>query len=201
MKEALQKRFGEHRVQELPATEGEVPLLILDLELKSPVTVVVTNGLSSYRMPVPEKQAGLERCELYFCLPNYWEWEKADIPDLNWPFHWIQRLAKHLIEKQTWYGAGHTFPCGEEGLSETMKQPFFMLADPILLEDELAPIIDSEGEIHFLAIIPLFKKEFEYKQSRGTLKLLRKMKNHGVTEKLDDFRENMLRSKWRGRRK
>lgn len=196
MKAALQKRFGEHRVLEIPVAEGDVPLLILDLELKSPVTVVVTNGLSNYHMSVPEKEAGRERCELYFCLPSYWDWEKVDHPGLNWPFQWIQRLAKHLTNNGTWYGAGHTFPCGADGLSETMKQSYFMLANPILLEEELAPIPDPEGNIHFLAIIPLFKKEFEYKQSHGTVKLLSKMNLQGVTEKLDDFRGSVLKRRW-----
>ncbi len=201
MKEALQKRFGAHRVQEIPVAEGEIPLLILDLELKSPVTVVVTNGLHNYRMPVPEKNAGQEHCELYFCLPSYWDWEKVDIPGLHWPFEWIQRLAKHLLEKETWYGAGHTFPCGENGISGTMKQNYLMLAKPILLENELAPLTLVNGEVQFLAIIPLFKKEFEYKQSHGTVKLLRKMNNQNVTEKLDDFRDSVMKDRWRlGRR-
>jgi hypothetical protein len=197
MKAALQKRFGEHRVKELPVADGDIPLLILDLELKSPVTVIMTNGLSQYRMPVPEKHLGQERCELYFCLPSYWDWEKVDIPGLNWPFQWIQRLGKHLLERETWYGAGHTFPCSEEGLSETMKQSYFMLSNPILLEDELAPISDAEGNIHFLAIVPLFKKEFEYKQSHGTVKLLRNLNTHGVSEKLDDFRGSAMKRRWR----
>jgi len=32
--------------------------------LKSPVTVIVTNGLSDYKMPVPEKWEGREYNEL-----------------------------------------------------------------------------------------------------------------------------------------
>lgn len=197
MKAALQKRFGEHRVKELPVADGDIPLLILDLELKSPVTVIMTNGLSKYRMTVPEKNAGRERCELYFCLPSYWDWEKADIPGLHWPFEWIQRLGKHLIQSETWYGAGHTFPCGEEGLSDTMKQSYFMLCDPILLENELTPVPDAEGDIHFLAILPLFKKEFEYKQSHGTVKILSNLNTHGISEKLDDFRGSAMKRRWR----
>lgn len=198
MKAALQKRFGDHRVLEVPTKEGEVPLLIVDLELKSPVTLIVTNGLSNYTMDVPEKVAGRENIELYFCLPSYWEWEDAENPRMNWPFEWIQRLAKHLTDKQTWFGAGHTFPCGAEGatFSSTMKQDFFVLLDPILLEAELAPIQMEDKRVHFLAVVPLFKKEFEYKQSRGTFKLLYRMKNHGVTEKLDDFRGSILKKRW-----
>ena len=198
MKAALQKRFGDHRVLDVPTKEGEVPLLIVDLELKSPVTLIVTNGLSNYTMTVPEKVAGRENIELYFCLPSYWEWEDADNPRMSWPFEWIQHLAKYLTEKKTWFGAGHTFPCGEEGatISTSMKQDFFILLDPMLLEAELAPIQVEGKTVHFLSIVPLYKKEFEYKQSRGTFKLLDKMINHGVTEKLDDFRGSVLKKRW-----
>ncbi|MDX2359438.1 MAG: suppressor of fused domain protein [Crocinitomicaceae bacterium] len=202
LKESLISRLGEHRVLEAPTQEGEIPLLILDLELKSPVTVIVTNGLSDYRMPVPEKLVGKEHNELYFCLPNYWEWEDAANPNMNWVFPWIQRLAKFVVEKETWFGHGHTMPCGKEelALSNSMQQNHFLLSDPILLEQELAPIDLEDKTIHFLGIIPVFKDEFQYKQSRGTFKLLTKFMNKGVTEKLDDFRYSVNINKWRLKR-
>ncbi len=179
-----------------------MPLLVIDLELRSPVTVVVTNGLRNYRMPVPEKMEGREHNELYFCLPDYWEWEDASNDRMNWPFHWIQRLAKFVVEKETWFGHGHTMPCGAgaPSLSETMKQNFFLLADPMLLEQELAPVEVDGKTVHFLAIVPIFKNEFEYKQARGTFKLMQKFSNKNVTEKLDDFRGSVLRNKWRFRK-
>lgn len=52
IKQKLIDRFGEHRVSDLPVKESDIPLLILDVETKtSPVTVIVTNGLSNYKMP------------------------------------------------------------------------------------------------------------------------------------------------------
>jgi hypothetical protein len=200
--EALANRFGEHRVSEIPTLEGEMPLLALDLELSTPVTVIITNGLSDYQMPVPEKVAGREFNEIYFCLPSYWEWEELENPRMNWIFPWIQRLAKYVVEKQTWFGAGHTLPCGKEmqELSETMRQNHFFLSDPILLEQQLAPIEVDGKIIYMLAIIPIFPDEMDYKQGKGTFKFLQKLSNQGVTEKLDDFRSTILKSKWRLRR-
>lgn len=197
MKKALQERFGEHRVQEIPTKEGQIKLLALDLELKSPVTVIVTNGLSEYTMPVPEKYADRGHNELYFCLPDYWEWEDLNNNRTNWVFEWIDRLAKYVVEKETWFGPGHTIPCGEKtGLSETMKQNYFLLADPMLLEKEMSPIQIGEKTIHFLAVIPIFKKELDYKHARGTFKLIHKMTIRGVSEKLDDFRGSVLKRRW-----
>lgn len=196
--ETLALRFGSHRVSEISTSEGEMPLLALDLESRSPVTVIMTNGLSEYKMPVPEKLIGYEFNEIYFCLPSYWEWQDLENPQMNWVFQWIQRLAKHVIEKQTWFGHGHTIPCGIDlkPLSETMRQNHFILTNPILLEQELEPIQLETKTIYFLAIVPMFGDEMDYKQGKGTLKLLRKFLSHGVTEVLDDYRSSVLKSKW-----
>ncbi len=78
-----------------------------------------------------------------------------------------------------------------------MKQDYFFLTRPILLERELAEINLAGKKISFLAIVPIFKKEFEYKQSRGTNKFILKLINKGVSEKLDDFRYSVTQSKWR----
>ena len=202
MKEELIKRFGEGRVLDIPVKDGEIPLLVIDLELKSPVTVLVTNGLSDYRMPVHEKEEGREYNELYFCLPSYWEWEDRTNPRMNWVFEWIQRLAKYVIKNETWFGHGHTMPCGTEmqSLSESMKQNHFFLSNPMHLENEMEPIISNGKRIFFLAIIPIFEDEMDYKQGRGTFKFVQKLLNKGITEQLDDFRITSLKSKWRLRR-
>ena len=54
----LKNRFGENRVNEFKVEEGKTPLLSVNLELNSPITVLMTNGLSEYFMPVPEKEKG-----------------------------------------------------------------------------------------------------------------------------------------------
>lgn len=202
MKEELIQRFGEHRVIDIPTIEGEIPLLLLDLELKSPVMVLMTNGLSDYKMPVPEKMQERTYNEIYFCLPSYWEWQDLENPQTNWVFKWIQTLAKFVVEKETWFGHGHTIPCGKipESLSSTMLQKYFFFSDPMLLSGELTPVKVGEKEVHFLSIIPIFKDEMDYKQSRGTFKFGTKLINKGVSEKLDDYRGSVLRNKWKLKR-
>ena len=202
MKEELAKRFGAHRVMDVSTAEGEIPLIMLDLELRSPVSVLMTNGLSDYKMPVPENTDENEYNEIYFCLPSYWEWEDMENPRTNWVFSWIQRIAKHAIEQNTWLGHGHTMPCGAnmESLSETMLQNHFILSNPLLLEMELLPIKVDGREINFLGIIPIFSDEMDYKQGKGTFKLMQKLSNKGVTEQLDDFRATILKRSWKFRR-
>jgi hypothetical protein len=199
---ALERRFGEHRVSQAPSLEKDFPLLIVELELSSPVTILVTNGLSNYSMPVPYKYLGREYNELYFCLPSYWDWEDQKNPNLNWVFTWIRKMASYVIEKGTWFGVGHSIPNGKESLpiSTTMKQNNFLLSDPILLEQELEPIQFDDKTIHFLAVIPIFQDEMDYKQARGAFKFFQKLNSANVTEKLDDYRSTVLKSKWRFRR-
>lgn len=199
MKDQLIKRFGAENVTEIAVAEGQMPLLAIQLKLNSPVTVICTNGLSSYKMPVPPTELGNEYNELFFCLPSYWDWKDSETPRMNWIFPWIQRLAKFVVEKNTWFGHGHTMPCGREmtSLSESMKQNHFILLNPILLESEMTPIIVGDHKINFLAIVPIFGDEMDYKQGKGTLKFVRKLIGKGISEKLDDFRNTSLKSKWR----
>ena len=195
----LIKRFGKHSVAELPSLEGEIPLLILELESASQVTVIVTNGLSDYPMPVPEKYAGKEHNELCFCLPSYWDWQALENPKMNWIYPWIRKMATHVVEKKTWFGHGHTIPSGKDlhPFSETMKQDHFVLLHPILLANELKPVELSDKMVNFLAIVPIFQDEMDYKHARGVHKLLQRFNSAGVSEILDDFRSTVLRSKWR----
>lgn len=202
LQQALSERFGEHRVSDLSIEEDSIPLLLLDLELKTPVTILLTNGLSNYQMPVPDKLVGREYNELYFCIPNYWDVSDLNHPNTDWVFTWIKRLTSYVTDKKTWFGHGHTMPCGKEmsSLSETMKQNHFFLSDPVLLKDELAPIKLENRMIHFLSIIPIFPDEMDYKQGKGTFKFEQKLRQNGITEKLDDYRGSILKSKWRLKR-
>lgn len=195
----FKNRYNVSHISSIDVAEGEIPLLKIRIDIKSPVTILVTNGLSNYKMPIPDKLEGREYNELFFCLPSYWLLESKDDPNMNWVFYWIQRLAKYVQEKNTWFGPGHTMPCGNpfQALSPMMRANHFLLSDPILLFDELLPLKIADKTIHFLAIIPIFEDEMDYKQGKGTYKILKKFKQHGITEKLDDFRGSIMKSKWR----
>lgn len=198
MIEELKKRFGADAVSSLKVVNSDLELLLIRISQTSPITLLMTNGLSNYRMPVHEKFAGMEHNELYFCLPSYWD-VTEDNANRNWPVTWLEKLAKHVVEKQLWYGPGHTFQTGEVGepLSEMIVQSQLMLVSPILLEKELAPMEIDGKTIHFLAAMPIYTDEMEYKQAKGTNKLIEKFRFRNITEKLDDFRETVIRSRWK----
>ncbi len=192
-------RFGSKNVSEVPVGEGEVPLLRIVIESKPPVFLLMTNGLSDFTMTVPGPEVGREHNEIYFCVPSYWDLDAVENPNMNWVYYWIQRLAKHVITKNSWFGPGHTMACGNpfQNLSELSKCNHFFLNNPMLLSEELTPFKIEEKTIYFLAIIPMFEDEMDYKQGKGTQKLIKKFVANGVTEKIDDYRCTVLRSKWR----
>jgi hypothetical protein len=200
LRKALESQIGEHRVHSFNSgSEDYIDLLLLDIETKVPIKILITDGLSEYKMPVPEKHKGREYNEIYFALPSYWEIEEKENPLMRWPIDQIQKLAKHVVENETWYGPGHTFSNGNPPapLSENMKQNHLVLTEPILLEDLFQPITLNEKTIHFLAIVPLFEDEFDRKMSSGYFKFIRKFRAKNGNEVLDDFRTSIYKNRWR----
>ncbi len=200
--EQLKVRFGAENIRQFSTISNEISLYHIHI-LKEKVSILTTIGLCNYEMPVPEKMVNRKYNELFFCIPNYWDINDTENEKFNWVFHWIERLTNYVIDKKSWFGPGHTMPCGNpfQSLSSSMLQNHFFLVDPILLKDELLPIQLENNEVYFLGIVPIFEDEMDYKQGKGTYKLLKKFNHHGITEKLDDFRGSVLKSKWRLRLK
>lgn len=197
---ALEERFGAHRVRTIQnPLHPEQKLTFLYLELQIPVTILMTNGLSEYTMPVSAKWKGREHAELYFCLPTYWDMDDLENPNFNWVYHWIYTLETFVREKNTWFGPGHTIPCGNPPtqISNTMKQEYLIFLDPIFMEDALQPLEFADRNVHFLSIVPIFGDELDYKMGKGTHKIIRKFIAKKIDERLDDYRVSVLRTRMR----
>lgn len=210
VKQELINRFGETNVQEIfftgntnndPKLERieQYPFLLIDIQMRSKVKVLMTNGLSDYKMPVLEKFVGREFNELYFCLPSYWDLEDQNDEKMNWVFKVLFKLHNHLLIKNTWFGIGHTIPFSNPlgPISERMSQSYFFINEPWFLENELSTVEIANKNINFLSIIPIFEDEFDYKIGKGTYKFQKKLGSQNVTELLDDYRKTALKSKWR----
>ncbi len=196
MKDELAKRFGKEAIRTVTNQENDASLLSIQTEIEGKnITILMTDGLRNYKMPVAEKWKGREYNELYFCLPSYWDLSEMQNPKFNWVFDWLRKLVNHVKEKETWFGHGHTVYC-KSSLSPTMKQEYLLFSDPIFLKNQLSPIEENDKIIHFLSVIPIFKKELDYKQSKGMFKFEKKMLDNNITEILDDFRGSALKRWW-----
>ncbi|MCE3295448.1 MAG: hypothetical protein K0R65_1162 [Crocinitomicaceae bacterium] len=205
LKESLIERFGSENVHETRFNHPEkpelsaYPFLVISIQARSPIKILMTQGLSDYRMPVMEKFTGKEHNELYFCLPSYWDLDDHTNPEMNWVFDSLFRLQKHVLDKQSWFGAGHTIPFANPltTISANMKQMYFFLDDPNFVKEQLKPLELAGKTVHFLGVIPIFEDELDYKIGKGTYKFRKKLAHQDVTELLDNYRSTVLKSKWR----
>lgn len=193
---SLSQRFGANQLQTIQRNNDSYYLITIpgSKELR----ILMTTGLSDFRMNVHEKHAGEEWKELYVLIPSYWDLSDEEDVNMFWVFDWLTKLKNYVITNDTWLGHGHTLPTGTEmnQISPTMKQNHFMLSDPIELSEELTPI-EAEGKsIGFLALIPIFADEMDYKQGKGTAKLFSKFALQNITEKLDNYRSTVLKTRW-----
>lgn len=194
--DALKTQFSPTKISEI-SHNGELYFL-LDLKQEKGVQVLITSDFHEYQMPIPEKLNDFEFGQLYFCIPEYWDLTNPENPEIRWLFEWLNRITTYTINNNTWLGDGHTYNCTKYGkqLSTTVRQDHLFISNPIFLEDELTPIELEDKTIHFWALIPIFGDEMDYKQGKGTVKLKKKFLIKGITEKLDEYRQTSLKTRW-----
>lgn len=172
-------------------------LQLIDFPAKR-VKILMTEGLSKINLKLPENANQLSNIELYFCLPSYWDIENAS-HNFQWPKDWLVKLWNHIETKQTWLGHGHTILCSPDyaPISENMKQNHFFVVSPILLEEELSISVTEKLGYQCFGILPIYGEEMDFKQGKGTYKLLKKLVQKGNSEKLDDYRVSVLQGRMR----
>jgi hypothetical protein len=192
----LKARFSTDEISTIQNQFGS--FILITPKNKNGNKILIATGLSEFQMNVHEKHIGEEFNELYFYLPSYWDLNDTENTSMNWVFIWLEKLKNHVISKNSWFGNGHTISTGKSlmPLSDKMLQNHFIVANPMELSKELASIKLEDKTIHFLAVIPIFEDEMDYKQGKGTAKLFKKFEQANVTEKLDEFRKTVLRNRW-----
>ena len=193
--ERLKEKLHITEIQRIPISDS-FSLLSFTYSKNYPIQFLMTDGLSTYDQPVPEKYKAHQNIELYFALPSYWDLKTIS---MEWPKLWLEKLVNHLTEKQTWFGTGHTIPNGNPvaPFSDTIKQSYLFLSEPILFNTELTPLYLRDKWVNFLAVIPIFEDEFDFKMGKGTYKLQKKFSDKGITELVDEYRMTSLKNKWR----
>lgn len=193
LKRELETKFG---AVESIEKDGETFYLFSISALKD-CRVLMTSDLHLYRMN--NDSIKHKFLELYFELPSYWSEKDLEEPENSWVFSTLSRLKNHVVDKSTWFADGHTMRANEknQSIASNMKQNYLMLSEPIHLSEYLKGFSVGTQNIEFLAIIPIFRQEFQYKQAYGTDKLREVFEEREVTERLDGFRQNLIKSRWR----
>ncbi|MBI3136647.1 MAG: suppressor of fused domain protein [Bacteroidetes bacterium] len=157
--------------------------------------LLFTEGLSARPQPVDEKNQGHERIELYFLLPEYWDFSKK-----NWPVYWLNRIAQVPQKNNTWFGVGDTLPAGNppENIDENLKCTYFILSEPMALHNQLNRNLLVDAGFQMLAVIPIFAKEFAFKTQNSHKALFQIFADKKIDETVDIFRQPVARKKFMG---
>ncbi|MEY3048747.1 MAG: hypothetical protein RL365_785 [Bacteroidota bacterium] len=159
-------------------------------------TVLCTLDLGENQMPVPSKFEAEASIELFILLPEYWESTVDEVL-----FHWAaQRLVaiKSRLKSDHWAISGHTFSLGElpSGRLKDLGFAALLMMDPMAVEELKTPVQVKEKARYFKALCPIFKMEKDMKEARGIDKFMIRMIEKGVTEKLDEFRESVIKPRF-----
>jgi hypothetical protein len=159
-------------------------------------TVLCTLDLGEYQMPVPPNYELEASIELYFLLPEYWETSIE-----NEVFYWaVNRLIaiKNYLKTDHWAISGNTFSMGEipSGRLKEVGFAALLLLDPMAVEELKTPVQLGEKFRYFKVLTPVFKMEKDVKEARGLTKFIHRMMDKGVTEKLDEFREPLIKPRF-----
>lgn len=138
--------------------------------------ILITEGLSEFEMPVPERLEVKRRCELAFVFPSYWpdDFYEQENENYNWPTEWLKRIAVLPEKKNTWLGEGHSFPA--EKLAPITEQEAFILVKPSVVK---ALKVEDDGPAVY-AVVPITQKELNYKLKNGAPKFLKKFYTQSI---------------------
>lgn len=157
--------------------------------------ILYTEGLSKNLQTDAKQNNKYHHIELYFLLPDFWDLTKKD-----WPVYWLNRIAQVPKKNKTWFGAGDTLPAGNppKAIDEILKCSYFILSDPLQLESKVVNGASADQEFSFLAVIPIFEKEFDFKMQNSATPLLKIFRDKQIFEMVDIYRQPLARKKFMG---
>jgi hypothetical protein len=165
---------------------------LLEPQKGIPYQLVFTCGVSDFTQTPTEKYDSLKHIELYFCLPEYWIVDKD-----HWAVEYIDKIAQIPQKNNTWFGPGDTIPTANppNQITDELKQSYFILSEPMLLEKKLKTVQLTDKTINYFAIIPIFKTEFDYKMRNSAKVLIANMQYKKMNEMVDKYRKPVARKR------
>lgn len=182
----VERHLGEvHMVfHELVSPYVHLDVLELAPTDERPHWTLITCGMSARPMEAAPEDAP-RHLELMLSLPPDWKLSTEDFEDERW--YWPVRLLKMLgrlpHEYSTWLGIGHTIPNDDppEPYAPGTELCGAIILPPLLVPDDFA-VLERPGEdaIHFLAAVPLYGHEMDFKLQHGTDALIEAWHREGV---------------------
>jgi hypothetical protein len=180
-------------------------LVHIDIHIVNPTPernyfTLITSGMSDLPMTTPKRYENARYTEMVICLPPTWLLDKESLKDESnyWPIRWLKILARFPHEYKTWLHALHTVPNGDPAMpyAENTELCCALLSWPILFGDGFKKLKAKENKtINFLAFVPLYQEEVDFKLKYGFNRFLDQLDATDVTltELLDIHRENICK--------
>jgi hypothetical protein len=194
----IKKRIGPVHMSFTEVVPGDPPLTVHHVKsgLFRPYEVVVTSGMSTRAMKVPEEAKDPRFAEVLAVLPKGWPLSMSRLEDERnyWPIWLLKTLARYPHQNGTWLSYGHTLA---NGGSEAATKPYAVgtalcaaaLMPPMSLGEDAWSFKRPDGElVFFWAVVPLHLSEMKYKIEHGADALMDLFDKHGVTDRIDPLR-------------
>jgi hypothetical protein len=162
--------------------------------------VLVTSGMSEWKMAVPDDSREARRAEILTVLPKGWPLNRAafEKEDHYWPIRLIKSLARFPRDAGTWLGFGHTVANGSEATGALPYAPNIRfnaaaILPPMTLGKDVWSMKSKSGEeVFFWAAVPLYPEEMKFKLENGMDALLDLFDRHKVSERIDVGRASVV---------
>jgi hypothetical protein len=142
-----------------------------------------TVGLSGHKMNVPSGQEAFQHAEIYLQLPKTWPQIDLSTPATSWPMRWLEKLARHPQEQNTWLSSNATIIANDnQPLAPDVPFTAFLL-----IADRTAKTKDG-ASIHFYRAIPIHPSEHAYAIKEGPLVLLAALEKKKAAQIIDIHR-------------
>lgn len=173
----------------------QVDIHVVPATAQTPFLRLVTSGMSSRPMAVPEGAPAYG--ELMMALPADWKLDAQSVQDERW--YWPVALLRHLAhyphQHATWLGLGHTVPNGHPAKPYAKGAGFTgaILLPPASAPEAFASLALDGREIYFHCVVPLYDAELNLVKRKGFPELLDAFNEKGVTDLVVPGRKNTVK--------
>ena len=158
---------------------------------------LITCGMSDLPMFFPEDISSRYDLELMITLPGDWRVDEESLEDekWNWPVRLMKELARFPNKYNSWLCMGHTIPNSDppEPYTSDSRLCCALLLPPVRSAQEFYTLeIPPDRKILFLAVVPIYEDEMNYKLEKGLAPLLEKFDQAGLDELIDPKRASVV---------
>ncbi len=168
VEEHIEKYFGEYDSVFRGRDSSRVDVCIIKPSVSRNYYTLVTIGMGSFKMNVPEKfrQYDFERAELAIFLPPDWDYD-SDEKDNFWAVTILRLLSQLPERKNSWLGFGHTVNYGDPFLKDSEFSAVALFNPPYDKECQKCTLPDNTS-VNFYQVLPICKNELEFKSKHST---------------------------------